>query len=72
MIKFFRYLRNHDYLFKVKFCVVVHDEVDLECPEEMADEISSILVKCMEEGAKPFCTRAKLSADVSIGDFWIH
>ena len=72
MIKFFRYLRNHDYLFKVKLCVVVHDEVDLECPEEIADEISSILVKCMEEGAKPFCTRAKLSADVSIGDFWIH
>lgn len=72
MIKFFNYLRKHDYLFKVKLCVIVHDEADLECPEEISEEIGEVLIKCMEEGAKPFCTRAKLGADLSIGDFWIH
>ena len=56
----------------VKLCVIVHDEADLECPEEISEEIGEVLIKCMEEGAKPFCTRAKLGADLSIGDFWIH
>lgn len=72
MIKFFNYLREHNLLFKVKLCILVHDEADVEAPEEVAEEIGDILVKCMEAGGKPFCTRAKLSADISIGDHWIH
>lgn len=47
-------------------------EANVEAPEEIADKIGEILVKSMEEGGKPFCTRAKLTADISIGDFWIH
>lgn len=72
MIKFFNYLRKHDLLFKVKLCILVHDEADVEAPEEIAEEIGDILVKCMEAGGKPFCTKAKLSADISIGLHWIH
>lgn len=72
MIKFFNYLRQHDLLFKVKLCILVHDEADVEAPEEIADEIGKILVKCMEAGGAPFCTRAKLSADISIDDHWVH
>lgn len=71
-IKLFNWLRKNNLLFTVKYCVPVHDEINLECPEELKDTISDILVKCMEEGAKPFCTRVKLGADVEIGDFWIH
>lgn len=71
-IKLFNYLKAHNLLFKVKYCVPVHDEINLEAPEAIVDEISKVLVRCMEEGAKPFCTRLKLSADASIGDFWIH
>lgn len=47
-------------------------EINLECPEELADEVSKILVKCMESGAEPFCTRVHLGADVNIADHWIH
>lgn len=72
MIKFFNYLRQHNLLFKVKLCILVHDEADVEAPEEIADEIGKILVKCMEAGGAPFCTRAKLSADISIDDHWVH
>jgi len=71
-IKLFRYLKEHDLLFKVKYCVPVHDEINLECPEEIADQIAKVLVKCMEDGAKPFCKRVHLGADVEIGDHWIH
>lgn len=72
MIKFFNYLRSNNLLFKVKLCILVHDEANVEAPIEIADKIGEILVKSMEEGGKPFCTRAKLTADISIGDFWIH
>lgn len=72
MIKFFNYLRNNNLLFKVKLCILVHDEADVEAPEDIAEEIGAILIRCMESGGAPFCTRAKLTADISIGDYWIH
>ena len=44
----------------------------------MAEEFALVLQKCMENGAKPFCTRLPLSSDVSRLDngelptYWIH
>lgn len=71
-IKLFNWLKENNLLFKVKYCVPVHDEINLEAPEEIADEVAKVLVQCMESGGKPFCTRAPLTADISIGDHWIH
>lgn len=71
-IKLYNYLVKHNLLFIVKYCIPVHDELNLECPEEMAEEIGNILTKCMEEGAKPFCTRLPLGADCTIDDHWVH
>ena len=56
----------------VKICTVVHDEINLEAPEAIADEVGDILVKCMVAGGKPFCPNVHLGADVTIGDHWIH
>lgn len=72
MIKFFSYLRKNNLLFKVLLCILVHDEADIEAPKEIAEEIGQVLIHAMEEGGKPFCTRAKLSADISIDDHWVH
>lgn len=71
-IKLFNYLRSKNLLFIVKYCVPAHDEINLECPADIADEIADILVKCMESGGKPFCPRVHLGADVSIDDHWVH
>lgn len=71
-IKLFNWLKEHNYLNIVKICVVAHDEINLECPENIAEEIGDILVKCMVSGGKPFCPNVYLGADLSIGDFWIH
>ena len=71
-IKFFNYLKQNNLLFKVLYAVPVHDEMNVEAPEELAEEIGKVIVKCMEDGAAPFCTKLKLSGDESIGDFWIH
>jgi len=68
----FRYIIENNLFGVVKYTLPCHDEINLECPEEIAEEIAKVLVDCMERGAKPFCTRIKLGADVTIGDYWIH
>ena len=71
-IKLFRWICENNYQNIVKMCVPVHDEFNLECPKEMADEVAKKLVEFMEEGAKPFCKRLHLGADVDINDHWVH
>lgn len=71
-IKLFNWLLKNGLLFKVKYCIPVHDEINLEAPDEISEEVADILVECMVSAGKPFCTRAHLGADVEIGDHWIH
>lgn len=71
-IMLFNWLLKNGLLFKVKYCIPVHDEINLEAPDEISEEVADILVKCMVSAGKPFCTRAHLGADVEIGDHWIH
>lgn len=71
-IKLFNWLVQKDLLFTVKYCIPVHDEINLEAPEEMAQEVADILVECMIQGGKPFCTRAPLGATCEIADHWVH
>lgn len=71
-IKLFNYLKKHNLLFKVKYCIPVHDEINIEVPEELGEQMSKVLLKCMEDGAAPFCTKIKLTADPVIGQHWIH
>lgn len=71
-MKLFNWLRKNNLLFIVKYCIPVHDEINLEAPEEISQEVADMLVKCMVSAGKPFCTRAHLGADVEVGDHWIH
>ena len=71
-IKLFRWICENNYQGIVKMCVPVHDEFNLECPKEMAEEVAKKLIQCMEEGAKPFCKRLHLGADCDINDHWVH
>ena len=71
-IKLFNWIINNNLQNIVKMCVPAHDEWNLECPENMKDEVADILVKCMVAGGKPFCPNVFLGADVSVGSHWIH
>lgn len=71
-IKFFNWIISNNYQNIVLMCVPAHDEWNLECPKEMAEEVSDILVKCMVAGGKPFCPNVYLGADISVGSHWIH
>lgn len=71
-IKLFNWIKDHNYQNIVKMCVPVHDEFNLECPENIANEVADILVQCMVAGGKPFCTKVYLGADVGVFDHWVH
>ena len=77
-ILLFKWIIKNNYQNIVKICIPVHDELNLEAPNSIAEEVALILQKCMENGAKPFCTRLPLSTDISrlpsgeLPTYWIH
>lgn len=71
-IKFFNWLKEHNLLFTVKYCIPVHDEINIEFPEELKDTVPDILIKCMKSAGDTFCKIVKLDADIEISDHWIH
>jgi len=77
-IYFFNYLKKNNLIGKVKLCVPVHDEWNIEAPEEIAEETAQALYQCMVKAGAVFCTRCKLDADISrsndgsLPTYWIH
>jgi DNA polymerase I-like protein with 3'-5' exonuclease and polymerase domains len=71
-IYMFRYLEDNNLLFKVKMPNVVHDELHLECPEDMANDLSFILKDCMERAGRVFCKTIPVKADPCITPYWTH
>lgn len=77
-IIFFNTLKSKDWLFKVLLTVCPYDEINCEAPEEIAEEVTDILYKCMVKSGSYFCTRCKLDADISrnkdgsLPTYWIH
>lgn len=71
-IIFFRELLNRGWWLKVKIVNLIHDEILVECPIDMVDEVKTILVNSMEEAGKPFCQTVSLKAEAVHGDHWVH
>ena len=71
-IYFFRYLVENNLVFTVKMPNVVHDEWIVECPENMAEDVSKILQECMEKAGDVFCKTIKLKAEPCITKMWKH
>ena len=74
----FNWVVKNDLLHKVKFCIPAHDEWNIEAPNNIADKVAKVLLKCMKEGAKPFCDKLPLPGDLSLDKegnlptYWIH
>lgn len=71
-ILFFKEILSRNWLHVVKIVNFVHDEILVECPEYMVDEVKQVLLNCMENAGKPFCPIVPLKADALVGDHWIH
>lgn len=78
MTNFFEYLRRNNLLFKVLVVVAPYDEIDVEAPEEIAENIAQVLKECMVKAGEYFCTRCKLDAEISrledgsLPTYWVH
>lgn len=77
-VYFFDYIMKHNLFNKVKLCVPVHDEWNIEAPAEIANDVVKALYNCMVKAGSYFCTRCKLDADISydkdgnLPTYWIH
>ena len=71
-ILLFKEILNRNWLNIVKIVNLVHDEICVEAPEEIIEEVSKVLIDCMEKAGEPFCKILPLKASVEIGDYWIH
>lgn len=71
-LKFFNILVDNSLQNKVKICNIVHDEIVIECPEDMAEDMGKLLQECMEDAGKPFCKIIPLKAEPCVTEFWEH
>lgn len=68
----FKWIVEHGYFGKILFCVFVHDEIDCECPKEIADSFAKTMERIMEKAAATFYKRLAIPAECSVGPYWIH
>ncbi len=71
-IFFFDYLLEHNLVFKVKLCAPVHDEINIEVPEELAEELANVLTSCMNRAGRFFCPSLDFPCSAEISDHWVH
>ena len=71
LTQLFNWIVDNNQFGKIKICVVVHDEINCEYPEEYTD-FPNILVNIMTESASKYCKSLPIPAEASVGDYWIH
>ena len=71
-ILFFKWIKDNHLLYKVKLVLAVHDELDFECPAEIADKAAKALQDFMYKAGDYLCGEPHFPADAEIGDYWIH
>ncbi|MEA5527454.1 DNA polymerase [Nodularia spumigena] len=53
-----------------KLICIVHDEIILECPETMIDQVSHILHNCMVAAAQKFLSPIPVVIDIKASNTW--
>jgi len=68
----FRWVVENGYFGIILFCVLVHDEVDAECPESLKDIFPKKLEEIMEKAAAKYYKRLPIPAEVEVASHWVH
>ena len=71
-IYLFQYIMKNNLIGKVLIVNIIHDEVVIECSEDMAQQMANVLQDCMEKSGKLFCKRIELKAEPNITKQWNH
>lgn len=52
------------------FCAWVHDELQVACREDIADDVGRIITEAARNAGKPYGFRMRLDSSFAIGDTW--
>lgn len=72
MYYFYEWIKANNLLFIVKMNIPCHDEMNVECPEHMANTVKNVLEQCMKKGGEFFTKNIEMPADAVVGKHWIH
>lgn len=64
------YDKTRDRHNKIKLVNIVHDEINVETPKDMVEEVSADLQSCMTEAGYDFLKKVKVKVDISESTFW--
>ena len=53
-----------------RIVMIVHDEVDIECPTQQAEQVAALAKECLEAGMNRWLKRARASIEVDIYRDW--
>lgn len=70
-INLFKWIVDNNQFNKVKICVLVHDEINIEFPETLTD-CPTVLKQIMEDAADKYCKSLPIPATLSIEKYWKH
>ena len=69
-IKLFKWIMDNNYFGVIKIVNLVHDEIVVECPSEMEDEVAKQVQAAMEEGANAFMEIIPMYAEPEVSNHW--
>lgn len=78
IVNLFNWILDNGLFNIVKFCIPVHDEINLEAPKEIAEEVARKTKEYMVKAGKYICKIVPLDADIStnkdgsLPTYWIH
>lgn len=52
------------------FCGWIHDEVQVACRTELADDIGKIIVSCAQQAGEPYGFKIRLDSEYHVGKSW--
>lgn len=68
----FTWIVKNGYFGKILFCVFVHDEIDCECPKELAESFKKTMQVIMKNAAAMFYKRLPIPAEAEEASYWKH
>lgn len=64
------YDNSKSYHDKIKLVNIVHDQMDVEAPKDIADEVQDVLVKSMVSAGSEFVTKVDIKVDSHQSEYW--
>lgn len=69
---YFDWVVDNSYFNIIKFCIPVHDEINIEVPDSLVERADKKLSEVMKDAARPFLKTLELDSDAEISDHWVH